>query len=119
MNESLTGIAFAMSYIFTQNLSEEDQYLHSYFILGIVGIILSFNIFLVILDTLISLYEVFSYIREKGFLTYVKSKYYEQKLQLAINLPKPVRDKVFPQWLNVREIVLKLQGCGVDAKALL
>lgn len=59
MNESLTGVAFAMSYVFTQNLSEEDQYLHSYIILGIVAIILAFNIVLVIIDTLESLYEVY------------------------------------------------------------
>jgi len=90
-------------------LNEKDQYLHSYIILGIVAVILSFNIVLVLFDTFESLYEVFQYIKKRGVLTYIRTQYYQSKLKLALKLPKPVlRIPLANKFLNVQEIAKSL-----------
>jgi hypothetical protein len=55
----------------------------AYVILGIVAIILGFNIVLVIIDTFQSLYEVFQYIRRRGLRTFLRSLKNQYKLKIA------------------------------------
>lgn len=72
MNESLTGVAFSISYVFTQNLDEEQQEFHSFLVLSTVGLILGFNIILVMIDTLVSFYEIFIIVKNKVVGNYLK-----------------------------------------------
>jgi hypothetical protein len=51
-------------------------------------------------------------------LSYLRSKYYEQKLYVAMKVPKPVRERM-SRFLNIGDIVKTLQKDGVDVKELL
>jgi hypothetical protein len=59
-----------------------------------VAIILGFNIVLVVLDTVHSLYEVFKYIRQRGLRSYLRSLKNQYKLKLAQFLPAAIAKKL-------------------------
>lgn len=72
MNESLTGVAFSVAYVFTKDLDQASQEFHSYIILAIVGLILGFNILLVLIDTVQSVGELWKILRERGVMSYMR-----------------------------------------------
>lgn len=84
MNETLTGVAFSVSYVFTQNLNEEQQDFNTFIILSTVALILGFNIFLVIIDTIESLHDLYKMVREKGVINYLR----EQRQQMINKIKK-------------------------------
>ena len=50
MNECLIGVAFSIAFVFTKGLNPIERNNHGYLIIGIVGIILTFNIIVVLVD---------------------------------------------------------------------
>ncbi len=58
MNESLIGVAFSIAFVFTKGLSTIERNYYGYLIIGIVGIILTFNVFVVVVDIIKMLVEL-------------------------------------------------------------
>ena len=60
MNESLIGVAFSIAFVFTKGLSPVERNNHGFLIIGIVGIILTFNVIVVLVDIVKMLLELAS-----------------------------------------------------------
>eukprot|EP00347_Sterkiella_histriomuscorum_P004248 403361179 len=79
MNETLTGIAFAVSFVFTKTSTQHDLDFYSNMILGVVVLILGFNFLLVAFDTLKGIVELI-----KNFK--VKVQGLKDRIKALINL---------------------------------
>lgn len=63
MNESLIGVAFCVDYIFSKAMSANERDFYGLIIIGIVCLILGFNVLIVLVDSCMSIQEIMQVIK--------------------------------------------------------